>query len=34
MIILISAILIAIICYGFYKWETGKIKFVIPILSQ
>jgi len=26
MIILISAILIPIICYGFYKWDTRKIK--------
>jgi len=38
MIILISAIVISIICYGFYKWENGKIKvhchsYYKPIVS-
>jgi len=39
MIIFISAIVIAIICYGFYKWNTGKIKvhchsYSKPIVSK
>lgn len=39
MIEIISAVVIAIICYGFYKWETSKIKvhchsYLNPIVSR